>query len=190
MPSHSSARQSATQIARAELERYPVYLDTETTGLDEWDEIVDICVLDAEGHALLDSLVKPKCEISTAATAVHGLTNAMVANALAWPELWPQVEAVLAGQRVAVYNAAFDLKMMAHSHRAHGMHWTFPESNFFCVMLLYAQFKGDWNPKRRAYRWHSLEEAGRQCRIPLPNAHRAREDAALARAVLHHMAGR
>ena len=190
MPDRHHARKSAAQIARAEVERQPVYLDTETTGREQWDEIVEICLLEADGQVLLNSLVRPTCPISPAASAVHGLTDRMVASAPAWPAVWPQVEAALAGRRVAVYNAAFDLRMLANTHRAHGLDWSYPEANAFCVMLLYAQFKGDWNPQRRSYGWHSLEAAGRQCGLALPNAHRAHADALLARAVLHHMAGK
>lgn len=188
MPNRNQDRLAAQQVARTELDRRPIYLDTETTGLDDADEIVDICLLEADGSVLLDSLVKPTRNISTAATAVHGLRDADLASAPNWAEVWPQVRAALDGRRVAVYNAAFDLKMMARSHRAHGLRWSYPDHDFVCVMLLYAQFRGDWNPQRRSYRWQGLEAAGRQCGIPLPNAHRARADALLARAVLHHMA--
>jgi DNA polymerase-3 subunit epsilon len=182
------AQRAAIQIARSELQRQPVYLDTETTGREAWDEIVEICLLESDGSVCLNSLVRPTRKISREASAIHGLTDDQVTAAPTWPEVWSQVEAVLTDRRVAIYNAAFDVKMLARTHRAHGLPWTFPETNFFCVMLLYAQFKGDWNPRRRAYRWHRLEEAGRHLNIALPNAHRAQADARLTREVLLRMA--
>ena len=37
-----------------------IFLDTETTGLDAYAELVDIAVVDAAGRVLLDSLVRPR----------------------------------------------------------------------------------------------------------------------------------
>jgi hypothetical protein len=47
-------------------------------------------------------------------------------------------------------------------------------------MKLYADFIG-------SRRWQRLEEAGRQCRLELPNSHRAKDDTLLARAVFQYM---
>jgi DNA polymerase-3 subunit epsilon len=55
-------------------------------------------------------------------------------------------------------------------------------------MELYAMFYGDRDPYRGSFRYQSLEIAGRQCGINLPNAHRAVDDCLLTRAVLHYMA--
>jgi hypothetical protein len=55
-------------------------------------------------------------------------------------------------------------------------------------MKLYAQFRGDWDAQRRQYRYISLEKAGKDAGIYLPNTHRAVDDALLARAVLHFIA--
>ena len=66
--------------------------------------------------------------------------------------------------------------------------WEPDAADPFCIMLLYAQYYGEWNRGRGTYRWHSLENAGRQARIQLPNTHRAKDDAALTRAILHFIA--
>ena len=54
-----SQRQNAIMIARQVIAQNPVYLDTETTGLEKTDEIVEISIVDDSGQVLLDSLVKP-----------------------------------------------------------------------------------------------------------------------------------
>jgi len=184
-----SARAAAIRLAQETLALRPVYLDTETTGLDPAAEIVEICVLDHAGRALVNSLVRPKARISAAAARVHGIGPDTVRDAPAWPEVWPQVAAALTGRRVAIYNAEFDARMMRQSHRAHRLDWQWDEGQFFCIMLLYAQFRGEWSAYHGSYRRHKLEEAGRQCSLRLPNAHRAEADARLARAVLHCVAG-
>ena len=181
---HASSHLEAIRIARLELERRPVYLDTETTGLNPTDQVVEICVLDHDGRVLVESLVRPTCRISPNARQVHGITDAMVKTAPTWSELWPAVRKSLAGRRVAIYNARFDVDMMRQSHGAHHLAWRAEEIQTFCVMQLYASFLGQWDSRRGSFRWHRLEEAGRQCNIPLPNSHRAKDDALLARAVL------
>lgn len=187
---HTQDRKLAILTAQTEVLLRPVYLDTETTGLDSSDQVVDICIVDDDGTVLVDSLVKPKGVIPADVIRIHGITNEMVKDAPAWPEIWPEVEAALAGRRVAIYNAEFDVRMMRQSHRKYRLPWQLGETSFVCVMKLYAQFRGEWNPYYGSYRWQKLEQAGKQCRIALPNAHRAQADAQLARAVLHYMAER
>ncbi len=184
-----SSRYEAIQTAREFLNNAPVFLDTETTGIGPNDNIVEIAIIDTDGQVLFDSLVKPVGKIAPDARAVHGISEGMVASAPSWKEVWSAVEAVLEGRWVGIYNAEFDLRMMQQSHQRHWMPWTSPAGmQPFCIMKLYALFYGEWNPRRRNYRWHSLDRAGQQCQIPLPNSHRAKADALLTREVFLHMA--
>lgn len=181
-------RQKAViQRAQTILADQPIYLDTETTGLDARAEIVEIALIDHDGGVLLDSLVKPTRRIPWDATRVHNISDAMVADAPTWAELWPQVQTLLAGRRVGIYNAEFDLRMIAQSHAAHKVADTAAGSNAFCIMKLYAEFFGEQG-SYGDFKWQSLDKAARQCRIQLPNSHRAGADARLARAVLEAMA--
>src|SRR5260221_6612360 len=183
-----TARQAAIALAREKLALRPVYLDTETTGLDPRSETVEIAVLDHDGSVLVDTLIMSTVAIPADATRVHGITNAMVAGAPTWKEAWPLVAAALKGRLVAIYNMDYDRRLLRQTHRQNGMRWSSPKAEFFCIMEAYAQFYGQWNPRRGAYRYQRLEEAGWQCQISLPNSHRARADAELARAVLLTMA--
>ena len=185
-----SHRQTAILTARKLCSSHPVFLDTETTGLDATAEIVEICLIDHDGSPLLHSLVRPLHPIPWGAMRIHNISNEMVADAPSWPEIWPQVRAILQGRVVGVYNAEFDLRMMQQSHRLHGMAWDCRDAEFFCIMKLYARFFGESGRYYDSFRWQSLEKAGCQCGISLPNAHRAFADTLLARAVLQHMAER
>ncbi len=180
-------RREAIAKAQIELNRQPVYLDTETTGLHNADQIIEICIVDHDGAVLFESLVKPTTKISFEAMRVHHITAALVQDAPPWLEIWPQVAAILQERRCVIYNADFDLRLMRQSHLAHRLVWDAP-INHFCLMKLYAQFRGDWNSRTGDYRWYSLDEARWQCRLTLPNAHRARADTLLARAVLQYIA--
>jgi len=183
----SPARLEAIQTARAKLAQHPVYLDTETTGSGPNDEIIEIGIVDDEGNIVFESLVKPVGKIGDEARRVHGIQDEMLANAPRWMHVWPKVEAVLAGKAVGIYNADFDIRLMQQTHARYKMRWGFP-GEAFCVMKLYARFYGEYNPRTMDYRWQSLENAGRQCGINLPNAHRGVADTLLTRAVLHYIA--
>lgn len=182
------SRREAIVAAQIKVNRQPVYLDTETTGLNQTDQIVEICLIEADGGLLFESLVKPTIKIPFDATRVHGITDAQVANAPAWPEVWPQISAALAGRQLGIYNADYDLRLMAQTQRAHGREWPAPDFTPFCIMKLYAQFRGEWDARHGHFRWHRLDDARLHCRLDLPNAHRARADALLARAVLQYVA--
>lgn len=183
------ARKEAVQQAQQWLQRKPVYLDTETTGLSETAEIVEIGVVDWDGSLLFESLVKPRGAMDLKAQSVHKITPEMLANEKGWVDIWQQVEAVLAGRMVGVYNAEFDLRLMKQSHTRSWLRWQLNDSAFFCIMKLYAKFNGELDQKRGGYRNISLDMAGKQAGIAIPNSHRAQDDARLAKALLEYMAG-
>lgn len=184
-----SARQEAIQIARRMLANQPIYLDTETTGVDRFSEIVEICLVSDHNQVLFESLVKPTRKIPSDATRIHGITQEMVHDAPTWLHIWSEVESHLIDRQIGIYNAEFDLRLIQQTHARYGLTWnTPPGSSYFCIMKLYAQFYGEWDRFKSSYRWQSLEAAGRQAKIPLLNTHRAKEDTLLARAILHHIA--
>lgn len=185
----NSPRTEAIRIAQSRLLQNPVYLDTETTGVGPVDEIIEIGIVDEGGAVLFESLVKPVGRVSPEAFRMHGIGESLLASAPRWMAVWPKVEAVLANRVVCIYNAEFDLRLLQQTHGKYKMRWSEPEgASFFCAMKLYAQYYGEWNPRSMNYRWQSLDNARRQCRIGLPDVHRAVSDSLLTREVLHFMA--
>lgn len=187
MPLRKQDRLAAIFQARKLLDEQPLFLDTETTGLNERAEIIEVSLLDLDGKVLLDSLVRPLFPIPRDAMLIHGITNEMVQGAPTWAQLWPRIQPLLQSRRVAAYNAPFDLRMMRQSHRISQLTWDFTP-DLVDLLEIYSLFHGEWDSRRGSYRWISLENAGMQCHIPLPNSHRSRDDALLARALLLHMA--
>ncbi|GAB6537144.1 hypothetical protein bcgnr5378_63820 [Bacillus cereus] len=59
-------------------------LDTQTTGLGETDEIVEIAVTDLDGKTFLNTLVRPTVRICNDATMVHGITDKTVEKGQSW----------------------------------------------------------------------------------------------------------
>jgi DNA polymerase-3 subunit epsilon len=187
IPVSPTFRQRAIDAARDVLSRNPVYLDTETTGLNATDEIVEISIVDHDGTVLLETLVKPSRLIPAEATAIHGITNEHVQSSRAWPIVWTQVKPLLSGRVVVIYNDDFDKRMMKQSYEHYNLKWT-ERINTFDLMKMYAEFRGERDPRRGGYRYHSLASAGKQCGIALPNAHRATADTLLTRALMLHIA--
>lgn len=185
---HASARKDAVARAQQYLAQEPIYLDTETTGVRSTAEIIEISIVDHNGESIFDSLVRPRHPIPSDATQIHHITNAMVVDAPTWDTIWPQLEVLLAGRTIGIFNADFDLRLLRQSHQHAGLVWPEPVLDAFCIMNLYAQFYGEWDNYRQSYRWQSLDKAQRYCKIPLRNTHRAKDDALLARAVLQYMA--
>ena len=183
-----SLRQRSIETAQAVLKNNPVYLDTETTGLGNSDEIVEISIVADDGSVLLETLIKPSQPIPAGASAIHGLYDEDVKAARPWPIVWPEVRAALFGRLVVIYNAPYDLRLLQQSHARYKLPWK-DRFNTFDMLKLYSEYNGEWDKKRGAYRYISLDAAGQQCGIALPNAHRATADTLLTRALLHHLAG-
>jgi hypothetical protein len=98
-----------------------VVLDTETTGLD--GVIVEIAVIDAcTGQTLLDTLVNPAgVPIEPGARAVHGITDAELANAPTWDQIVPGFLAAVGDRRILAYNAPFDAGAVLATHSNAGL---------------------------------------------------------------------
>jgi DNA polymerase-3 subunit epsilon len=180
-------RRSALRWAR-ETMRNPevVFLDTETTGVRAFDDVIDIAILDWAGNVLFEQLLKPRLAIPSDATAVHRITNRMVAQAPDFVEVYPAVKALLEGRLVVAYNADFDRKMMRSACAFRGLAEIQP-ARWMCAMEAYAAFNGEASWHRPGFRWMSLEKATRRLRIPQPT-HRASADARACRSVVMALA--
>jgi DNA polymerase-3 subunit epsilon len=179
-----------SRIAAQWLERDPLFLDTETTGLDHRAEVCDLAVVDAGGQVLLNTLIRTRRPIPLEAYAIHGISNREVQAAPPFEAVTEQLRALLSGRLVVVYNADFDAQMLRQSHASAQAARYLRQVEFVCAMKLYAVHYGEWNSYRRSYRWQKLEDAARQCRLAWAgDAHRALADAEMCRRVVRHLAG-
>lgn len=188
MPPHArgqAARQAAADWARHWIARSDwAILDSETTGLGPDAEIIELALLDSRGVPLLDTLVRPLGRIPADASRVHGITDADVAVAPAFPAVAEQLARLLSGRAALIYNADYDLRLLRQSAARHGL--ALPRFTAECVMLRYADYWGE--PGRDGYRWQRLDAARARHGIP-GGAHRARDDCRAVLGLLHVMAG-
>jgi len=181
-------RLQAMRIASQMLELSPIFIDTETTGFNANDVVIEVAILDTDGSLIYQSLIKPRQTIPLQASAVHGITDISVVQAPSWSDVWPRVVEAVSGRVAAFYNAEFDLRMLRQSCGLNGIPWEDPFADDFCVMELFARYYGDWDPRRSQFRWKPLAFAGKFFHLPEPNTHRAKDDALLTKLVLEKMA--
>ena len=182
-----NAKKEAIEQAKLFLEKEPVYIDTETTGLGKTDEIIELSIIDHDGSVIFDELVKPSQSIPADSTRIHHITNQMVADAKTWPVLWPTVRSLLFNRVIGMYNAKFDVRMINQSMLAYKLPFRLTNQTFD-IMELFAKYIGEWDVRRNSYRFHSLDNAGKIMKIPIPNSHRAKDDTLLTRELLHRIA--
>ena len=171
-------RVSAVLWAREQLSLNDlVILDTETTGLYD-AEIVEIAIIDCLGEMLLNTLIKPSIPIPAEVTDIHGISDAMVADAPSFPEVYPRIDAVLKDKRVLIYNSAFDIKILNYCCRLHNLPILKLAKRSECLMKWAAEWRGDWSNYYKDYRY-----------FPLPDGnHRALGDCLAALDLLEKMA--
>lgn len=190
----ASARDRAILTAREWMVADPLFLDTETTGLDGNAEICDVAVIDSRGDVILNTLIRPSKPIPEETSRLHHITTEMVANAPTFGLVWPIIRHLIDSHPVITYNGAYDARII---HQC--AIWADRDCNysdfkppvFDCAMLEYARFRGEWNDYRGDFRWQKLQDAVTQCGLTwhTGSAHRALYDAQMARKVVVFMAG-
>jgi DNA polymerase III subunit epsilon len=108
----------ATERAQAILAEAPLFLDTETTGFDETDQIIEIAITDANGHVLFESRLQPTVAICSGAQDLHKISMDDLVNAPSWRDISYQIEALLSDRSLIIFNSAYDIRMMMQTAQA------------------------------------------------------------------------
>ena len=142
-------------------------MDTETTGLKSDDEMVQLCVLDQDGIVLIDTLFKPSEPIPAEVSAIHGITNDMVADAPLFTDLYPVIKEIMLRAVVCIYNADFDNRIFDQTCSKYRL--PFIEYKSVCIMKAYTA-------RRLTTKWFNLAAACQNEGVALNNAHSALGD--------------
>lgn len=164
-------------------------LDTETTGLGDDAEIVEISLIDTSGEILLNTLIKPRRPIPQEATAIHGITNEMVADAPSWIKVCSKFYHLIGGRNVVIYNSDYDTRLLEQTNEANWIVGPCCEQPVFeCAMLAYAEFYGQ-KSDRGGYKWQKLTAAAEQQGVIIEGTpHRALSDCLTTLGVIKAMA--
>lgn len=159
-------RDKQIRWARSLLERTDwVVIDTETTGLESIiGEVVSVAIMDPNGRVLLDTLIKPSKSIPDHITEINGLTDAIVADAPSFMEVFPQICNLLANRFVVAYNAGFDKSMLQGNCVRCKLSQDIlpPWEKWIDVMEPFAAYCGSWHEYYGNYTWQSLPKGNHQ----------------------------
>ena len=172
---HDRPHQPVAATQKTALAELPaLVLDTETTGLEvARDRVISIGAVRAQGTRLfrtaaLNLLVNPGRSIPNRTIAIHGISNAMVAEAPAFAAIADRVSESTRGLVLIGHHIGFDVGMLQHEMRLCGREWS-PVAALD-IMLLYSGIF----PDRRAL---TLDEMAADMGVPVIGRHSALGDA-------------
>ena len=130
-PKKKSAR-SIRRAWRRLLDRSDVLIiDTETTGLGDRAEVLEVAVIDTTGAIRFNRLSLPQGRISSKASAVHGLTRKELKRqtAPASPAIHVELLDVLKSAKIVLgWNLPFDIRLLRQTAGRHGLDWKLPRT--------------------------------------------------------------
>ena len=93
-------------------------LDTETTGLKEDDEIIQLGIVGLDGSVLFWSNIRPtaKKRVAPKAKAIHGLGIPDLMGFPTYAEFASDIGAAIRDRTIIAYNAEFDRRMFIQTH--------------------------------------------------------------------------
>lgn len=188
MPNFDKDQHDAVVWATKWLNTGFVILDTETTGLNDDSEIVQIAVVSYEGKVLLDTYVMPyepsklfmKGKGGKSASDINGITLDHLRDAPTFKYMYrDMLFPLLKNMYVLIYNAPYDLGRLEYC-RLRDECLPLPYAGVDDVMLAYSQYIGNWDPSNQRYKWVSLPSRD----------HSAKGDCLATLALVKGMAGR
>jgi len=162
---------------------HAVYYDTETTGVNtSSDYIVEIAAYDPVKKVSFESFVKPPVPIPPGATAIHNITDEMVADASDFSVIAKEFVAFCGDDAVLIAhnNDNFDLPMLRSEFQRHGVEM--PEWKFVDSLEWARRYRADL-PR------HALQFLREIYEIPANKAHRALDDVIVLQQVFEKMTG-
>lgn len=155
----------------------PIYYDTETTGIStERDRIVEIAAYDPVRGLTFEKLINPGMPIPAGASAIHGISNEMVASSPDFKQIGMEFiefcgEGVIL---IAHNNDSFDMPLLKNEATRHGIE--LPKWKFLDSLKWARRYRPDL-PR------HTLQFLREMYGIVANNAHRALDDVV----VLHQL---
>ncbi len=148
----------------------PIYYDTETTGIrPDKDRIIEIAAFDPYENRTFEKLINPGMPIPAEASAIHNITNEMVAEAPSFAQIGLEFVEFCQGDTVLIAhnNDNFDVHFLRNEYARHGLEM--PAWKFIDSLKWARRYRADL-PR------HTLQSLRELFDIPANNAHRALDD--------------
>lgn len=101
-------------------QRSVVFLDTETTGIEEHDQVVEVAVMTDKGKLIFHKRFSPSTPITNEAKLLHGIDQASVEHCGAWPDHSEALEKALKDRHVVTLNDGFTFRAIQQTAKAYG----------------------------------------------------------------------
>lgn len=166
-----SNQAKASRLAIGWLDLDPYFIDTETTGLDACDQIIELAIVDSAGVTHFESRLRPTVPIDPGAIDVHGISLEELASCPTWPEISGQVQAILSSRPVIIFNAEFDMRLLRQTATAFSDPVAWIETlTTHCAMYLSAEVYGPTNRYGTISLDSAVRESGAEWRGPSHSA--------------------
>ena len=101
-----------------------IILDTETTGLNDSDKIIEIACHELHHYLptgrTYHAYINPEMIISAQASEIHGLTNQMLKDKPVFKDIMSDFLAFIGESPLVIHNAAFDVKFINRALKENG----------------------------------------------------------------------
>lgn len=159
----------------------PIFYDTETTGIrPEKENIIELAAYDPVLNRSFEKLINPGKPIPAEATAIHHISNEMVADAPSFKVVAEEFNSFCEGDVVLIAhnNDAFDVHFLKHEYGRANM--TMPAWKFLDSLKWARRYRPDL-PR------HTLQFLREIYKIEANNAHRALDDVIVLHQVFTYM---
>lgn len=181
-----SERGRSAMLAHTWLSQDPLFLDTETTGLGNTAQALEIGLVNSQGETVYHTRLKPTVSIEPGAAAVHGISEAELADAPSWPDIAALLRQHIGSRPLVIFNLDFDMRILKQTAAAHSDQADWLNAlKVYCAMQLSARYYGATN----RYGTISLASAASQAGLSWSGqAHSAPADAAMTAGVVSDIA--
>lgn len=145
-------RWDAIAYAREFLISNAIIIDTETTGLLDYEnvEVIELAIINMQGEIIYNSRFRPRYKIPKITTDIHGITDEDVVDSPTFKDEYPKILEAMNSKITIAYNAKFDAGVIEKTCKLYELEA--PECHWECAMLLYQLFLG-------AGKWTKLKNA-------------------------------
>lgn len=162
-----------------------IILDTETTGLSQQSEIIELGIINVSGDTIFQQYYMPSVPIDQDSIEIHGLSEKKLEklDAIDWSDKHAEVSDILANAyKVVIFNSSYDTRLLrvTAGHR----NLELPHYAPYCAMKSYAYYL---RPERR---YVKLAEAANNEGVINNSAHEAVADCQTVLSVMKSMVAR
>ena len=87
-------------------------IDTETTGLQKDDEVIELAIIDFTGKEIYHSMYEPQKDVHWAASKVSKLTKKKLIGSPKFMDEWSRIVELIGNKKLIAHNASFDYQLI------------------------------------------------------------------------------